>query len=185
MKTRRCRMWTCALASVIVVGSAAAAGAQGIGLRHRGMMGPGLGVGMPGGPPAFLQDVFSPRLVMAHQLELGLRPDQIDAIKATMLETHQKLLELQWKLDADTEKLSQLLGKDRVDEAKVLAKLDEVTAIERDVKKTNFTLLVRVKNLLDPAQQAKMRKLRPAGMFGGGPGAEPPPLPEATELPPE
>ena len=175
----------CALAGAIVVGSAVAASAQGMLLRRHDFMGPGrFGGGMPAGPPAFLKEVFSPRLVMAHQLELGLRPEQIEAIKAAMLETNQKLLELQWKLDADTEKLSQLLVKDRVDEMKVLEKLDQVTAIERDVKRTNFTLLVRVKNLLDPEQQAKMRKLRPAGMVGGGPPDAPPPV-DAPQPAPE
>jgi hypothetical protein len=39
------------------------------------------------------------------------------------------------------------------------------------VKKANFTLLVRVKNQLDPAQQAKLRELRPAF---GRPGPPPP-----------
>ena len=36
-----------------------------------------------------------------------------------------------------------------------VAKLVQVTAIEQEVKKVNFTLLVRVKNQLDPEQQAK------------------------------
>jgi Spy/CpxP family protein refolding chaperone len=175
-----------AVTSVLVLVSVGAASAQGMMMR-RHLMGPGFGGGMggPGGPPAFLSNVFSPRQVMAHQLELGLRPEQIDAIKAAMLETHQKLLDLQWKLDADTEKLSQLLAADHVDEAKVLAKLDEVTEVERNVKKTNFTLLVRVKNLLDPEQQAKMRKLRPFEMRrGGGARAGPPPRGGTRGAPP-
>jgi Spy/CpxP family protein refolding chaperone len=149
------------------------AAAQGEPRRHG--MGGDLGGGPPTGPPAFSKQVFSPRLVMEHQLELGLRPEQIDGIKKAMLETQQKLLELQWKLDAKSEALSQILAADRVDEAKVLTKLDEVTAIERDVKRTNFALLVRVKNQLDPEQQAKMRKYRPAGMMSGGPPPGPPP----------
>ena len=93
-----------------------------------------------------------------------------------MLEAQQKLLELQWKLDAGSEALGKLLSEDRVDEATVLAKLDEVTAIERDVKRVNFTMLVRVKNQLDPEQQVKVRTYRPAGMMrGGGRRSGPPP----------
>lgn len=115
-------------------------------------------------PPRFLRQLFSPRLVMEHQAEIGLRPEQIDAIKRAMTDTQQRLLELQWQLDASSEALAKLLGEDHVDEAKVLAKLDEVTAIERDVKKVNFTLLVRVKNALDPEQQAKVRAYKPFGM---------------------
>lgn len=43
--------------------------------------------GPPGGPPTFLRRVFTPKMVMAHQLEIGLRPEQIDAIKRAMDDT--------------------------------------------------------------------------------------------------
>ena len=53
----------------------------------------------------------------------------------------------------------------------MLAKLEQVTALEQRVKKVNFTLLVRIKNQLDPQQQEKLRALRRAHPFGppGGP----------------
>lgn len=124
------------------------------------------GSGPPSGPPAFLSKVFPPKLVMEHQQEIGLRPSQADAIKQAMNETQQKLLELQWRLDAESEALAKLLSSDHVDEAAVLAKLDQVTSIEQQVKKVNFALLVRIKNQLDPEQQAKLRALRPAHSFG-------------------
>src|SRR4029453_11527330 len=93
------------------------------------------------GSPPFMNEVFSPKVVMEHQQELGLRPDQIEAIKAAMADTQQKLLDLQWRLDAETEALEKLLSADRVDEATAVATLDRVTAIERDVKRVNFALL--------------------------------------------
>jgi RNA polymerase sigma-70 factor (ECF subfamily) len=43
-------------------------------------------------------------------------------------------LDLQWRLDAESEALGKLLAADRVDEAAVLAKLGQVTAIEQQVK---------------------------------------------------
>jgi Spy/CpxP family protein refolding chaperone len=131
--------------------------------------------GGPPGPPAFLSQVFPPRLVMEHQQEIGLRPAQADAIKQAMTETQQKLLDLQWRLDAESEALAKLLQADHVEETAVLAKLDEVTSIEQQVKKTNFALLVRIKNQLDKGQQEKLRALRPSHRFGGPPG--PPPGP--------
>jgi Spy/CpxP family protein refolding chaperone len=137
-----------------------------------GMMEPG----PPPGPPAFLQRVFPPKLVMEHQQELGLEQSQIDAIKEAMRETQQQLVELQWKLDAESEALDRLLSADQVDEKAVLAKLDQVTTIEQQVKKANFGLLVKIKNQLTPAQQAKLRALRPARPPGapGGPPSPPP-----------
>jgi Spy/CpxP family protein refolding chaperone len=141
-----------------------------------GMGGPEmLGAGSPSGPPAFLMQVFPPKLVMEHQQEIALRPAQADAIKQAMNETQQQLVDLQWRLDAETEALGKLLATDHVDEAAVLAKLGQVTAIEQQVKKANFTLLVRIKNQLDAQQQAKLRALRPAHPFG--PGGRPPPPP--------
>ena len=74
----------------------------------------------------------------------------------------QQLVDLQWRLDAESEALGKLLATDHVDEAAVLAKLGQVTAIEQQVKKVNFTLLVRIKNRLDSEQQEKLRALRPA-----------------------
>lgn len=140
-----------------------------------GMGGPGMmGPGPPPGPPAFLTQVFAPKLVMEHQQEIGLRSTQVDAIKQAMNETQQQLVDLQWRLDAESEALGKLLAADHVDEAAVLVKLDQVTAIEQQVKKVNFTLLVRIKNQLDPQQQAKLRALRPAHPFGP-PGGPPPP----------
>ncbi len=138
---------------------------------RRGMMGAELaGGGRPFGPPPFLRQLFAPRLVMEHQADIGLRPEQVDAIKKAMGETQQSLLQLQWKLDAESEALAKLLATDHVDEAKVAAKLDDVTAIERDVKKINFLLLVRVKNQLDA------EKLRPlAALRGEGPPPDAPP----------
>ena len=55
----------------------------------------------------------------------------------------------------------------------MLTKLDQVTAIEQQVKRANFGLLVKIKNQLTPAQQAKLRALRPSRP-PGAPGGPPP-----------
>src|SRR5262249_23133712 len=134
-----------------------------------------------GPPPSFLNQLFPPKTVMEHQQEIGLRPAQADAIKQAMRDTQAKLLDLQWRLDAETEALNKLLTNDHVDEKSVLAKLDQVTSIEQQVKRENLALLVRIKNQLDPEQQAKLRSVRPAHGFGGpggglgGPPGPPPP----------
>ena len=74
----------------------------------------------------------------------------------------QQLVDLQWRLDAESEALGKPLAADHVDGAAVLGKLDQVTSSEQQVKKVNFTLLVRIKNQLDSEQQEKLRALRPA-----------------------
>ena len=83
-----------------------------------GMGGPGMmESGPPPGPPAFLKQVFPPKLVMEHQQEIGLRPAQVDVIKQAMREAQQQLVDLQWRLDAESEALGKLLAADHVDEA--------------------------------------------------------------------
>ena len=62
----------------------------------------------------------------------------------------QQLVDLQWRLDAESEALGKLLAADHVDGAAVLGKLDQVTSIEQQVKKVNFTLLVRIVTLYAP-----------------------------------
>ena len=140
-----------------------------------GMGGPGMMGPPPFGGPVFLKEVFPPKLVMEHQQEIGLKPSQVDAIKQAMNETQQRLLDIQWRLDAESEALDKLLAPDHVDEATVLAKLDRVTTIEQEVKKVNFALLIRIKNQLDPQQQAKLRALRSLQSPAGPTGPPPPP----------
>jgi len=152
----------------LVVLAVAAAHAQ----PRPDMGGPGMVGGGPPGPPSFLNQVFPPAVVMQHQQEIGLRPTQADAIKKAMTEAQAQLVDLQWELEAESEALGKLLEADHVDENAVLAKLAKVTSVEQQVKKVNFTLLVRIKNQLDPEQQVKLRAVRRSGP--PGPGAPPP-----------
>jgi Spy/CpxP family protein refolding chaperone len=58
------------------------------------------------------------------------------------------------------EKLVSLVKQNHVDEQQVLAQLDKVLAAEREVKREQVTLLVRIKNKLTPEQQGKLVELR-------------------------
>lgn len=116
---------------------------------------------------------FFPRLVMAHQREIGLRPAQADAIKQAMGETGKQVVELQKKLDVESEGLVSLLAADHVDEKEVMVNLERLSVIEQQARTVNFTLLVRIKNQLDPEQQAKLRALRPS-RSSGAPRRRPP-----------
>jgi len=58
------------------------------------------------------------------------------------------------------EKLVGLARQQRVDEQQVLAQLEKVLAAEREIKREQVTLLVRIKNKLSPEQQGKLSELR-------------------------
>ena len=106
------------------------------------------------------QSFFPPELVIQHQEAIGLSAEQKDFLKAEIRQAQLKFTELQWKLQDEMEKMVSLVKQPRVDEQQALAQLDKVLAAEREVKKEQITLLVRIKNKLTPEQQAKLAELR-------------------------
>lgn len=113
----------------------------------------------PGQDP-LAQHVFAPDLVMRHAAEIGLDEKQRTAIKDAVIKMQSKFLDVQWEVQAESEKMVRLLQASPVDETAVLAQADKVMALERDVKRTHLTLLVRVKNLLTDPQREKLKELR-------------------------
>jgi Spy/CpxP family protein refolding chaperone len=106
------------------------------------------------------QSFFAPELVIQHQEAIGLSAEQKDFFKAEIRQAQLKFTELQWKLQDEMEKMISLVKQPRVDEQQALAQLDKVLAAEREVKKEQITLLVRIKNKLTPEQQGKLAELR-------------------------
>ena len=104
--------------------------------------------------------LFPPELVMQHQEEIGLSDAQRAAIQKELVAAQAKFTDMQWRMTGDMEKLARLLAAGPVDETKALEQLDRVLSAEREVKRTQIGLLVRIKNVLTPAQQAKLMQLR-------------------------
>ena len=113
----------------------------------------------PGQDP-LAQHVFAPDLVMRHAAEIGLDEKQRAAIKDAVLKMQSKVLDVQWEVQAESEKMVRLLQASPVDETAVLAQADKVMALEREVKRTHLSMLVRVKNVLTDAQREKLKELR-------------------------
>ena len=106
------------------------------------------------------QSFFAPELVIQHQEAIGLSAEQKDALKAEIRQAQLKFTELQWKLQDEMEKLVSLVKQAHVDEPQVLAQLDKVLGAEREVKRAQVTLLIRIKNKLTAEQQGKLLELR-------------------------
>lgn len=101
-----------------------------------------------------------PELVMQHSAQLGLTDKQRTTIKNEIQKTQAKFLEVQWDLQEESGRMSQLLQQTPVDEAKVLETADKVMALEREMKRAQLGLLVRIKNSLTAEQIAKIESLR-------------------------
>ncbi len=174
------RTLACTTLYVVLLLAAPTAWAQ-VGLPPvaAGPAGPGAGSRGPGhGVPNFLGQVFPPELVMQHQAEIGLTSAQRKAITAAMNEAHATVVEAQWDIQAASQQLGQLLGVPRIDESAALAQIDRVMEAEHKVKRAHFSLLIRVKNQLEPEQQARLREVAP------NPGAYFNVVPEQRPAPP-
>jgi Spy/CpxP family protein refolding chaperone len=106
------------------------------------------------------QNFFPPELVIQHQEAIGLSGEQKDFFKTEIRQAQLKFTELQWKLQDEMEKLLALVKQPHVDEQQVLAQLEKVLAAEREIKREQVTLLVRIKNKLTQEQQGKLTDLR-------------------------
>ena len=104
--------------------------------------------------------LYPPELVMAHQQEIKLTDAQRFAIQRAIVETQGLFVDLKFKVAADVEKLQRLVEPSAVDQAKVMEQIDRVLAGEREIKRAQLTLMIRVKNQLTEQQQASLGKLR-------------------------
>jgi Spy/CpxP family protein refolding chaperone len=113
-----------------------------------------------GGEDPLARFLFPPDTVMSHAQEIGLDEAQRNGIRNEVHKAQTKFVDLQFEMQGETEKMARLLQEKPVDEAKVLAQVDRILAMEKEVKKTQIGLLVRIKNLLTAAQQAKLAEVR-------------------------
>jgi Spy/CpxP family protein refolding chaperone len=111
-------------------------------------------------PDDFGRNFFPPELVMQHQSEIGLQDSQRAALASAIQQAQGKFTDVQWKLSAEGEKMGRLLQPAQVDEAQVLEEVDRILALEREMKRTQISLMVRIKNTLTAAQQAKLAEIR-------------------------
>jgi Spy/CpxP family protein refolding chaperone len=104
--------------------------------------------------------LFPPELVMENQGALAVTSEQRDAILKEVDRGQTEILHLQWQLQGEKEKLVSVLDADKVDETKAKDQAAHVMDFENRVKSAHLMMLVRVKNLLTPAQQKTLRELR-------------------------
>ncbi|HEX3552470.1 MAG TPA: periplasmic heavy metal sensor [Thermoanaerobaculia bacterium] len=114
----------------------------------------------PAGDDPLGKYLFPPDLVMKYSQDLGLDERQRTAVKENVQKAQTKFVDLQWELQEATQKMIHLLQARPVDEAAALAAADKVLGLERDIKRTQLSLLIRLKNLLSEPQQAKLTELR-------------------------
>ena len=120
--------------------------------------------GQPHQPPQahdpLAGNLFPPELVMQHRRELGLTDEQRAAIKDESIKASTRFNELQWQMQDEMETMANLMKSAVVDESQALAQLDKILNIEREVKRTQLGLSIRIKNKLTSEQQMKLQDMR-------------------------
>lgn len=115
---------------------------------------------VPGQADPFGRFLFPPELVMQHQGTIGLSESQREALQAAIQEAQTTVLKMQFALSGEAEKLAKLLEAPRIEEGSVLRQVDRILGIERELKRAQMTLMIRIKNTLTAEQQARLRSLR-------------------------
>ncbi len=93
---------------------------------------------------------------MRYQQDIALAPEQRTTITKAIQDFQTKTVDLQWRMQDQTQRLASLLSKASVDETAALQQLDEVLNVEREVKRAHIGLLLKIKNTLTAEQQAKL-----------------------------
>ena len=119
----------------------------------------------PPGPDAdpLARYLFPPELVMANQQAISLTDRQRASLQQAMKDAQGKFIDLQFRMSSEVENLQRLIQPASVDESKVLEQVDRVLGVEREIKRAQLTLMLRIKNLLSPQQQAQLGVLRRQG----------------------
>ena len=115
---------------------------------------------VPGQADPFGRFMFPPELVMQYQDAISLQESQRATLQGAIQEAQAQVIKMQWALALEAEKLTKLLDTTTLDEKEVLSQIDRILAAEREIKRAQMTLMIRIKNTLTPAQQTKLRQLR-------------------------
>lgn len=109
--------------------------------------------------------LYTPELIMQHRRTIGLTDEQRDAISRLISELQGEVLGLQWELLDEVEQLGAVTGRPRVELDRAIDEMGDVLDKEKEIKLAHLEMLVRIKNVLTPEQQAQLDRLR--GSDGG------------------
>lgn len=127
----------------------------------------------------FRDDLFAPDLILREADAIKLTDEQRSAISALVKEMKQAFRRDQPKLQAASDRLSYSLKASSIVEQAALEEFAAVLEAEREIKRAQFLMLLRAKNLLSPSQQAALRALPPA-QSAKDPGRKQPPVSESA-----
>ncbi len=116
---------------------------------------------IPGNPATEINNFFfHPRIVMAGADRIGLSRDQRQHLRELWEASQVEFRRQRFELGNAMTSIGALAVQHPVDEEQILAQLDQVLDLERDIKRAQLLMLVRVKNLLTPDQHVVLDQMR-------------------------
>ena len=116
---------------------------------------------IPGNPATEInQFFFHPRIVMAGADRIGLSRDQRQRLRELWEASQVQFRRQRFELGNAMTSIGALAVQHPVDEERILAQLDHVLDLEREIKRAQLLMLVRVKNLLTPDQHVILDEMR-------------------------
>ncbi len=112
----------------------------------------------------FASLVFTPEEIMQHRRAIDLNDEQRDGITRLIQDLQGEMVGLQWRLLDETESVKEALEGPRVDLDRVQDRFGKALDTEMEIKRIHLELLIRIKNILTPAQQEELLRLREAGL---------------------
>ena len=150
------------------------------------------GPGIPAIDP-FRHNLIPPEMIVAHQGELKLTPEQSQAIREILTSSKSEVTGLEWDLREAVKSLDSFLSGDDLNEDEALKRLNSVLEIEGNIKRRILTVAIQLKEqltdeqrkIIDEKKKALAKKQKPPAMdqphrHGGqkmGPGTPKPPQP--------
>ena len=110
----------------------------------------------------FATVLFPPELIMQHARAIRLSDEQRGAITRQIEQLQSRVVRMQWQLTEQVQALRETLARPRVDQDRAIDQLNRVLDTEQDIKKAHLEMLIRIKNMLRPEQQAELARLREA-----------------------
>jgi len=105
---------------------------------------------------------FPPDLVMHARQAIGLSEEQRTELHQSIQKMEQQIRPLEQRMENEHRKLASLLKKTKLDQTEVLSQMERMHNLEGQVRRLHITLLIKIKNMLTPEQQAKLRPMKKA-----------------------
>lgn len=112
------------------------------------------------GMRSFDRSFYTPQLIMRNQNEINLTEAQRDNIQKMMNEMQAAHTDVRWNIQNEMEKLQNLMDAETVDVSEAMNQLDNVLALENELKKSQFEMMAKIKNELTTEQKSRLDELK-------------------------